>query len=782
MSASMTKPPLDFSVIEPSFAVLDVPAETDSGPAGPLREALPSLLAFCSLQPRSNVVPADSQQVVDPRITAAQATLQLLQDEVLDLVAKRALALTGADGVAIAIAEGDQIICRASAGTVAPDPGSRLEPSSGISGTCFRTGEVVRCDSVEGDDRVNLQACLRLGARSMLAVPLPGRYKTIGLIEAFSTDDFSFNEVDVRTLQFFAEVILGALRLEVDAVPASPATGALNSLEALSGSHTAGLIDPAKKAKPAAQSPLPKLQNTVAPAENQQHAAKQSASPASAAPPLKAPAPVLLRLPDPAPSSAKVVDSDNRLFSSSSESIARPGLSVVIVLLLVATILGAGLWWQMHSRAITKPAISTAANLIDGSPVPSLAASAADNPSVDTSSANDLPSETASRSGPLPEVTSIRHWTSGHISNVVVDLQDQVPYEAHRLSGPDRIYFDLHDAGLNNSLAGKVIAVGDPALSRIRAAQLSAGVVRVVLDTTANSAFSVSLEHDPYRLLVQIRDANAPPADGDRVALFPATPETSARKLAALPATPQGDQARLQARLPKLKVVLDAGHGGWDLGTVGRKGLLEKDLVLDITQRLGKLLQNRMGSDVLYTRDSDFYISLDQRAASANTAQADLFVSIHANYSDMPSARGVETYYAQSFSPPGPQELEGKSPASTVHPALTLTSTELKGKVQASRRLAAAVQQSMYTTLADDTSAIRNRGVKEASYVVLTGTEMPAILAEVSFVSSPADETNLQSEEYRQRIAEALYRGIAHYAVSSPRVKLAKAAVSGAAQ
>src|SRR5262249_33474477 len=158
-------------------------------------------------------------------------------------------------------------------------------------------------------------------------------------------------------------------------------------------------------------------------------------------------------------------------------------------------------------------------------------------------------------------------------------------------------YFDLHEASLGVVLAGKPIAVGDPVLSRIRAAQLNAGVVRVVLDTTATSTFSVSLEHDPYRLLVQIPEGGAS-ADKNTVTLFPATPEPSA-KLVTSPSTTQGDQARLQARLPKLKIVLDAGHGGWDLGTVGRKGLLEKDLVLDITQRLGKLLQNRLGSDVL---------------------------------------------------------------------------------------------------------------------------------------------------------------------------------------
>jgi N-acetylmuramoyl-L-alanine amidase len=209
---------------------------------------------------------------------------------------------------------------------------------------------------------------------------------------------------------------------------------------------------------------------------------------------------------------------------------------------------------------------------------------------------------------------------------------------------------------------------------------------------------------------------------------------------------------------------------------VGRKGLLEKDLVLDIAQRLGKLLEGRLGSDVVYTRKEDNYVALDQRAELANEAQADLFVSIHANYSDLPSARGVETYYTNLFTPPGTRENaadNGTLKKASAIPALS--HLELKDKIEQSRKLAATVQRSLFSTLAEQSPSIRNRGVKEASYVVLTGTAMPSILAEVSFVSSPADETNLQHEEYRQRIAEALYRGIARYAASSHRVKMASA-------
>ncbi len=221
--------------------------------------------------------------------------------------------------------------------------------------------------------------------------------------------------------------------------------------------------------------------------------------------------------------------------------------------------------------------------------------------------------------------------------------------------------------------------------------------------------------------------------------------------------------------------MLDAGHGGWDLGTVGRQGLLEKDLVLDVTQRLGKLLQARLGSEVMFTRQGDEYLPLDQRADFANRAQADLFISVHANYSNTATARGVETYYTNSFTAPGSKEVEKHSDGTFVQPTpISLSVGGLHEKIAESRHLAASIQRSLYAALASKSPDIRDRGIKDASFVVLTGTTMPAILTEISFVSSPADEHNLQSEAYRQQIAEALYKGVARYEESAPRAKIAK--------
>src|SRR4029077_20835241 len=183
-----------------------------------------------------------------------------------------------------------------------------------------------------------------------------------------------------------------------------------------------------------------------------------------------------------------------------------------------------------------------------------------------------------------------------------------------------------------------------------------------------------------------------------------------------------------------------------------RKGLMEKDLVLDIVGRLGKLVERRLGAEVIYTRQNDSYLTLEKRTEIATLAQADLFVSIHANYSNDSSARGAETYYTNTYSSMKARSLEAGSDAA-IPDNVNWTNVDIREKVLQSRRFAIAVQQAMYRALAAQIPGMRNRGVKKASYVVLTGTSMPAILAEVSFVSSPADEDKLQDASYRKNIA-----------------------------
>jgi len=192
---------------------------------------------------------------------------------------------------------------------------------------------------------------------------------------------------------------------------------------------------------------------------------------------------------------------------------------------------------------------------------------------------------------------------------------------------------------------------------------------------------------------------------------------------------------------------------------------------------LGNLLSNHLGADVVYTRDDDTFIPLENRTAIANEEQADLFVSIHANSSDDPDARGVETYYLNFTSSADALEVAARENAASdksVHELQDLVKKiALKEKVEESREFAADVQKSLYTGLSAKTPAFRDRGVKKAPFVVLIGANMPSILAEISFVSNPTDERKLESKLYRQRIAESLYRGIARYANGLSGVKVA---------
>ena len=242
--------------------------------------------------------------------------------------------------------------------------------------------------------------------------------------------------------------------------------------------------------------------------------------------------------------------------------------------------------------------------------------------------------------------------------------------------------------------------------------------------------------------------------------------------------TAEGDRSLIRALGLKIgRIVIDAGHGGHDTGTIGPNGLLEKDLVLDVALRLGKLLESRLGADVIYTRDDDTFIPLETRTALANEHQADLFVSVHANSSHDPSARGVETYYLNFTSNPEALEVAARENAvseKSIHELQDLVKKiTLKEKIEESRELASDVQLSLYTGLSAKSPTLRNRGVKKAPFVVLIGANMPSILAEISFVSNPMDEKKLETPDYRQKIAESLYKGIAKYAGGLSGVKVA---------
>ncbi len=251
--------------------------------------------------------------------------------------------------------------------------------------------------------------------------------------------------------------------------------------------------------------------------------------------------------------------------------------------------------------------------------------------------------------------------------------------------------------------------------------------------------------------------------------------------------TANGDRSLIRTLGLKIgRIVIDPGHGGHDTGTIGPNGLQEKDLVLEVGRRLGKMLETRLGAEVVYTRKSDTFIPLETRTAIANQQRADLFISIHANSSHDPAARGVETYYLNFTSSADALEVAARENAVSEKSIYELQDLvkkiALKEKIEESREFAADVQSSLHSGLSAKNPGIRNRGVKKAPFIVLIGANMPSILAEISFVSNPGDEHRLQTTEYRQRIADSLYHGIAKYVDGLSGVKMASKLEKAAGQ
>jgi N-acetylmuramoyl-L-alanine amidase len=246
-------------------------------------------------------------------------------------------------------------------------------------------------------------------------------------------------------------------------------------------------------------------------------------------------------------------------------------------------------------------------------------------------------------------------------------------------------------------------------------------------------------------------------------------------------AEPTSDGERSMVRALGLKIgriVVDAGHGGHDSGTLGPGGIEEKSVVLDVSLRLGRLLKERLGADVIYTRDDDTFIPLETRTAIANKAQADLFISVHANSSRDASARGVETYYLNFTSSADALETAARENAvsdESIHQLSDLVKKiTLQDKIAESREFASDVEGSLYGGLEAGNPGLKDRGVKKAPFVVLIGANMPSILAEISFLTNPDDAHQLEDPEYRERIAESLYKGVAKYISSLSGVRVAQ--------
>jgi N-acetylmuramoyl-L-alanine amidase len=393
-----------------------------------------------------------------------------------------------------------------------------------------------------------------------------------------------------------------------------------------------------------------------------------------------------------------------------------------------------------------------------------------------------------------------------------------VHYNSGRLENPERIFFDLRGARLTPEVAREVArenanADGD-VLTAIRAAQNHVGVVRIVLTVNRVKEYVASISQNPPQLLIDLYRRQPPPAilkiarashnssniretvdlrgaeagniesdsNSKSDALVRASQPAATLKVSRTASKPDLDQPAIapqpthdgQSTLTRAlglkigRIVVDAGHGGHDTGTIGPTGLMEKDLCLDVALRLGKIIKQRLpGAEVVFTRSDDSFIPLEERTAIANEAHADLFISIHANSSQDHGARGIETYYLNLKGSPEAMEVAARENAVAnvgVHDLEDLVKKIARNeKIDESREFAEDIQVSLSQRVQKANRTVKNRGVRKAPFVVLIGADMPSILTEISFLSNPADEQLLKQPENRQRVAEGLYQGVASY-------------------
>lgn len=381
-------------------------------------------------------------------------------------------------------------------------------------------------------------------------------------------------------------------------------------------------------------------------------------------------------------------------------------------------------------------------------------------------------------------------------ARVVLEVDDVVDYSAFLLPNPYRLIIDIHGRKTARKAPVKNPATPDSQNVKVE--------IPDAIHTPANtgSAPRETAEEKPVSNTPEAGAAEQPkleeakieeeakattrPTSGPVFQTVSPEPQLPARKKShvadqtahvAAP-TASGERSLTRALGLKIgKIVIDAGHGGHDTGTIGPNGVMEKDVVLDVALKLGKLLEDRLGAEVVYTRDDDTFIPLETRTAIANKEGADLFISIHANSSSDPSARGIETYYLNFTSSADALEVAARENAvsdKSIHELQDLVKKiALKEKIEESREFAMDVQKSLYGGLVAKSPGLHDRGVKKAPFIVLIGANMPSILAEISFVSNPTDEKKLRASEYRQRVAECLYRGISRYVNGLSGIKVA---------
>lgn len=408
-------------------------------------------------------------------------------------------------------------------------------------------------------------------------------------------------------------------------------------------------------------------------------------------------------------------------------------------------------------------------------------------------------------------IKGIRPTNEGASTRVVIEVTETTPYRwgmvpADPQKGlPPRFFVDIE--GVRVDPKQKLdVTISDPRLRQIRTGQNTLGRARVVMDLTSPVTPTVFALQQPARIVVDLRGPGvaapppsaivAPPqTSGPNVATAPKPPLPPASAPPAPQPSPPGSGAQASDRpvivtgkpgatvvksaavaVPKarrVRVVIDAGHGGKDPGARGPYGAIEKDITLDISRRLAKKLKDRLGFDVTMTRQSDQYVSLGGRKDVANRLDADLFVSIHANAAKNKRSKGIETYYLKNSNDRATLRLANlengvdmliRGDVSTDADLSYILSDIIQGQKEAdSIRAASHIQEALVGGAKSRYADVDDLGVKQGPFLVLDGTYMAAVLVETGFVSNSTEAKRLMSSSYREALAEGMFEGIQRY-------------------
>jgi N-acetylmuramoyl-L-alanine amidase len=388
--------------------------------------------------------------------------------------------------------------------------------------------------------------------------------------------------------------------------------------------------------------------------------------------------------------------------------------------------------------------------------------------------ANEPPqNDLAAKKSGLATVLPIRHWSNNRYTRLIVETTGPVTFKHQVLTGDEasqrRIYIDLHNTRLSPENV-KTIPIEDGLLRQVRNAQFDPKTVRVVLDTQSKiSDYKVFTLADPFRVVIDVMSSEATPEKaekhGDKEKIVNTGKE-------GRPAAAKAENPTLarQLGLGIKRIVIDPGHGGKDPGTCSPSGLKEKDIVLDVALKVAKIIKEKLGCEVILTRDRDVFVPLEERTAIANAKEADLFLSIHVNAAPNHEARGVETYVLDLASNKDAMRLAAMENATSAKQISDLQSILLdlmqNSKINESLKLAGLVQEKMVSGLNKKFSDVPNLGVKKAPFVVLIGAQMPAILTEIAFLSNAEEEKRLKDDAYLADVAKHISGGVTQYVES----------------